>query len=44
MKQVETNFKRFKYLGLAFTNDGRQDKTGYPNKKSKASAIMQALD
>ena len=38
LKQVE----KFKYLGIAFTSDGRQDEEIYI-RTSKASAVMQAL-
>ena len=38
LKQVE----KFKYLGVAFTSDGRQDKE-LDTRIGKASALMQAL-
>ena len=38
LKQVE----RFKYLGVAFTSDGRQDEK-LDIRKGKASAVMRAL-
>ena len=38
LKQVE----KFKYLGVAFTSDGRQDKE-LDTRISKASAVMRAL-
>ena len=38
LKQVE----KFKYLGIAFTSDGRQDQE-LDTRISKASAVMRAL-
>ena len=41
LKQVE-KFKKFKYLGVAFTSDGRQDEK-LDTRIGKASAVMRAL-